>query len=75
MANDCEHGYHAVLVAREPVDSGDSVEIDHVCTACGAIEYTVSWTKKAWLEHEIKELERLRQARRKTRDKQVRDCG
>ena len=46
----CEHGYHAALVASAPIEAEDSVEIDHVCSRCGAIEYTVSYTKAHWLQ-------------------------
>jgi hypothetical protein len=47
-SRDCEHGYHAALVAHPPIEADGSVEIDYCCSQCGAIEYTVSYGADAW---------------------------
>lgn len=63
---DCEHGFHGVLIAHAPIESGDTVEIDFVCTACGSIEYTHYYARKDWqreLAHRAEQNARRREAR------------
>jgi len=50
----CARGYHGPLVDGEPIDLGDTVQVDHICTECAVIVSYNSWTKAAWLEHVAK---------------------
>jgi hypothetical protein len=48
---DCRRGLHAPLIEQPPLpfdDTSPSVEVDWVCSACGRVVETVSWTRAAW---------------------------
>lgn len=53
----CELGHHGALVAAAPIETDTTVEVDFVCPACGAIEYTQSWGKAAWLQEQTRRTE------------------
>jgi hypothetical protein len=35
-------------VDGEPIDHGDCVNVDEICSACAMVVGTTSWTKEAW---------------------------
>ena len=45
----CLHGRHETLMKGEPIDLGDCVSLDLICTACAAVISEQSWTREAWL--------------------------
>jgi hypothetical protein len=52
---DCDQGFHGLLVEAAPLEADGVVEVQHVCPACGAIEYTVSYTRAAWRRRQGKD--------------------
>ncbi len=48
MNPECERGRHGELRAEPPSINDAYVNVDYVCTVCGLIVQSSSWTRMAW---------------------------
>lgn len=46
----CRAGQHGPIVEGEPIDHGECVNVDQICSDCSMVVAVKSWTTEAWLK-------------------------
>jgi len=52
---------HPSTRVGEPVVKDDCVNVSEICTTCQAPVAVVSWTKDAWIHHQMKRIVNVQQ--------------
>jgi hypothetical protein len=53
---------HPRIVKREPIARESCVNVEEVCADCGEAVAVTSWTKDAWIHHQMKRIADVQQA-------------